>query len=229
MLTIAFGGSLMWLVAGGFGVVAYIVRQRRLQAERDAIAAWAASRGYQPAERPAGDTPTLDADNGTAGPCYAVPVGDDDGALFAFSYSVGSGRDRVDVDTTVVQAQLSAGFPQFRVLPRHPRHLPPGPGGEQELDLESVEFHRDHQLLVARDGDREAVERLFDPETIVWWIGLGAGAPIVEYQLGCLVVRSGSALTGAAELDALVGQAQQIARRVLAEGLLHRPDAATPA
>ena len=108
-------------------------------------------------------------------------------------------------------------------MPRHARHLPPGPGDEQELDLESIEFHRDHRVLVGRDGDRNALMRLFDPETIVWWIGLGTEAPIVEYQTGCMVVRSLTALTERSELDTLVGQAQTIASRVLSEGLLHQP------
>jgi hypothetical protein len=111
------------------------------------------------------------------------------------------------------------------VLPRRARHLPPGPGDEQELDLESIEFTRDNRLLVGRTGDRDALLRLFDPETIVWWIGQAALAPIVEYQTGCLVVRSTRALTDAAELDTLVEQAQRIAKRVLAEGMLHQPGA----
>jgi hypothetical protein len=229
MLATPFSGYLIWIAFAGFAVVAYVARQRRLRAEEDAIETWAAGKGYPQTEQPIGSSPTLMADNGRPGLCFAVPVAEQGGALFAFSYTVGSGRDRVSVDTTVVQAELAAGFPHFRVLPRHPRNLPPGPGDEQELDLESIEFHQDHQLLVARNGDRDALMRLFDPETIVWWIGLGSLAPIVEYQTGCLVVRSSVALTDASELDMLVDQAQTVAKRVLAEGLLHQPDTAAGA
>jgi hypothetical protein len=151
-----------------------------------------------------------------------VPVGEQGGALFAFTYTVGSGRDQVTVDTTIVQAELAAGFPHFRVLPRHARNLPTGPGDEHEVELESVEFQRDHRLVAGRDGDRDALLRLFDPETIVWWIDQGRLAPMVEYQTGTLVVRSREPLTDDAEYESLLGQAQTVARRVLAEGLLHR-------
>jgi hypothetical protein len=223
MLATPFSGYLMYVVASGIGAVAYVMRRRRLQAEEDTIEAWAAGNGYALVEQPLGSTPTLGADNGRAGPCFAVPVGEQEAALFAFTYTIGSGRDQVTVDTTVVQAELAAGFPHFRVVPRHARHLPPGPGDEQELDLESIEFHRGHRVLVGRDGDRNALMRLFDPETIVWWIGLGTGAPIVEYQTGCMVVRSLKAVSDRSQLDALVGQAQKIASRVLSEGLLHQP------
>ena len=223
MLASPFSGYLMYVVVSGIAAIGYVARRRRLQAEEDAIETWAAGNGYAQVEQPFGSTSTLSADNGQAGPCFAVPVGEQEAALFAFTYTIGSGRDQVTVDTTVVQAELAAGFPHFRVLPRHARHLPPGPGDEQELDLESIEFHRDHRLLVGREGDRNALTRLFDPETLVWWIGLGASAPIVEYQTGCLVVRSLTALTDRSQLDTLVGQAQQIAGRVLSEGLLHQP------
>jgi hypothetical protein len=224
MLATPFTGYLMYIVVGGFAAIGYVVRRRRLQAEEDAIETWAAGNGYAPVDQPFGSTSTLSADNGQAGPCFAVPVGEQQAALFAFTYTIGSGRDQVTVDTTVVQAELAAGFPHFRVLPRHARHLPPGPGAEQELDLESIEFDRENRVLVDRDGDRNALMRLFDPETIVWWIGLGTDAPIVEYQTGCMVVRSLTALTDRSELDTLVGQAQKIAGRVLAEGLLHQPE-----
>ena len=90
------------------------------------------------------------------------------------------------------------------------------------MELESVEFQRDHRLVAGRDGDRDALLRLFDPETIVWWIDLGSLAPIVEYQTGTLVVRSTVPLSDGGEYDMLVGQAARIAGRVLAEGLLHR-------
>jgi hypothetical protein len=224
MLATPFTGYLIYVVVGGVAATGYLARRRRLRAEEDAIETWAATNGYLPVEQPIGSTSTLSADNGQAGPCFAVPVGEQEAALFAFSYTVGSGKEQVTVDTTVVQAELAAGFPHFRVVPRHAQHLPLGPGDEQEMDLESIEFHRDHKLLVGRDGDRDALERLFDPETIVWWIALGTGAPIVEYQNGCMVVRSLDALTDGSELDALVVRAKMIAGRVLAEGLLHKPE-----
>jgi hypothetical protein len=209
-------------LAIGFAAYRGYLRMQGREDRESAIETWAALNGYEMVDQPAGSTPTLEADNASAGPCFAVPVGEQDAALFAFTYTVGSGKDEVTVDTTVVQAELAAGFPHFRVLPRHGRNLPPGPGGEQQVELESVEFQRDHRLLAGRDVDRDALIRLFDPETIVWWIDLGSLAPIVEYQTGTLVVRSTVALTDGAEFDMLVGQAQKIAGRVLAEGLLHR-------
>jgi hypothetical protein len=224
MLATPFSGYLIYVVVGGIAAAGYMVRRRRLQAEEDAIETWAAGSGHARVDQPFGSTSTLSADNGRAGPCFAVPVGEQEAALFAFTYTIGSGRDQVTVDTTIVQAELAAGFPHFRVVPRHARHLPSGPGDEQELDLESIEFDRDNRVLVGRDGDRNALMRLFDPETIVWWIGLGRTAPIVEYQTGCMVVRSLTALTDPSGLDTLVGQAQKIAGRVLSEGLLHQPD-----
>jgi hypothetical protein len=206
----------------GFAAYRTYLRWQGRQDRENAIETWAALNGYGLVPQPAGSTPTLEADNGQAGPCFAVPVGEQGGALFAYTYTVGSGRDEVTVDTTIVQAELAAGFPHFRVLPRHGRNLPAGPGDEREVELESVEFQRDHRLLAGRDGDRDALLRLFDPETIVWWLDLGSLAPIVEYQTGTLVVRSTVPLSDGSEYDMLVSQAARIGRRVLAEGLLHR-------
>jgi len=50
---------------------------------------------------------------------------------------------------------------------------------------------------------------------------------VIEYQLGTLVVVSGHPCTTDVELDALAEQARYLARRVLAEGLLHRPGASS--
>ena len=132
-------------------------------------------------------------------------------------------------EATVVQAMLAAGFPHFRVVPRH-RFVAPAVDGwnEQEVQLESLEFARDHRLLAAPDGDREMLLRLFDPELIVWYLGLGSAAPVIEYGVGTLVVSAGRACGTDAEFDALLAQARHIAQRVLAEGLLHRPDTPTP-
>jgi hypothetical protein len=199
----------------------YLRIQGREQAE-SALESWAALHGYQLVSQPDGSTPTLAADNGRSGPCFAVPVGEQSAALFEFSYTVGSGRDQVTVDTTIVQAPLAAGFPHFRVVPRNGRQLPPGPGDEREVELESIEFQRDHKLLAGQNGDRAALEQMFDPETIVWWINQGSLAPIVEYQMGTLVVRSILPLSDAGGYDMLLAQAQKIAGRVLAEGLLHQ-------
>jgi hypothetical protein len=210
------------LAFAGFAAYRGYLRLQGREDRENALETWAALNGYDLVPEPDGSTPTLEADNGSAGPCFAVPVGEQGGALFAFTYTVGSGRDQVTVDTTIVQAALAAGFPHFRVLPRHGRNLPIGPGDEHEVELESVEFQRDHRLVAGRDGDRDALLRLFDPETIVWWIDLGSLAPIVEYQMGTLVVRSTVPLSDGDEYDMLVDQAARIAGRVLAEGLLHR-------
>jgi hypothetical protein len=199
----------------------YLRMQGREQAE-SALESWAALNGYQLVPQPDGSTPTLAAGNGRSGPCFEVPVGERSAALFAFSYTVGSGRDQVTVDTTIVQALLAAGFPHFRVVPRDAHRLPPGPGDEHEVELESIEFQRDHKLLAGHGGDPAVLERMFDPETIVWWINQGSLAPIVEYQMGTLVVRSTLPLSDASEYEMLLGQAQTIAGRVLAEGLLHQ-------
>ena len=62
------------------------------------------------------------------------------------------------------------------------------------------------------------LERVFDPETIVWFINLGADAPVIEYQEGTLVVAARRcSMTGAA-CDALLGQAQYMAGRLQAAG-----------
>src|SRR5437879_2567066 len=143
----------------------YLRLQGREQRE-DALDTWAALNGHQLVDEPAGSTPTLTADNGQAGPCFAVPVGEMGAAVFAFTYTVGSGRDQVTIDTTIVQAELAAGFPHFRVVPREAHRLPSGPD-ESEVELESVEFQRDYRLMAATHGDRDALLRLFDPETIV--------------------------------------------------------------
>lgn len=61
----------------------------------------------------------------------------------------------------------------------------------------------------------------------MWLINLGRAAPVIEYRLGTLVVVSGHPCTTDVELDALAEQAQYLAGRVLAVGLLHRPGASS--
>jgi hypothetical protein len=113
------------------------------------------------------------------------------------------------------------------VVPRHGFVAPSAGWDEQELHLEPAELEADFRVLVGRDGDRQALVELFDPETIVWLITLGRAAPVIEYQLGTLVVVSAHPCTTDVELDALAEQARYLAGRVLAEGLMHRPGASS--
>ena len=205
-----------------FGLFRAYLRMQARDERENALETWPAQNGFESSYQPTGSTPTLEADNGHAGPCFAVPVGEQEAAMFAFSYTIGSGRDQVDVETTLVQAVLAAGFPHFRVLPAHADRLPPGPGDEHEVQLESIEFQHAHRLLAARGGDLDALMRLFDPEMIVWWLDQGSLAPIVEYQMGTLVVRSTVPLDESAQYDMLLAHAQKIATGVLAQGSLHR-------
>ena len=218
MLATPITGYLMWFVFAGAGIAAYIARTRRWRAEEESIESWAAGKGYQPASPGFASTAMRQATNGHVGPCFTVPIGGGDGELFAYTYTIGSGREQRTVDTTLVQANLAPGLPQFRVVPRHANDLPSGPWGDREMDLESVEFHDDHRLLVDHDGDREVLERVFDPETIVWFINLGADAPVIEYQEGTLVVAARRCCMTGAACDALLGQAQYMAGRLQAAG-----------
>src|SRR5262249_45609843 len=127
MLATPVTGYLMWFVFAGVGIAAYIARTRRWRAEEESIESWAAGKGYQPGARGFAAPPLRQATNGHVGPCFTVPIGDGDGALFAFTYTIGSGRDQRAVDTTLVQANLAPGLPQFRVVPRHANDLPSGP------------------------------------------------------------------------------------------------------
>jgi hypothetical protein len=201
-----------------------------------AAAGWAARNGFVPADPPPpAATPTLQLPGGEASDGWQVPIGDGTGTLFRWTWSIqhestfterelGIGGPVRLGDVTVVQALLAAGFPHFRVVPRH-APVPHAAGwDEQEVDLESVEFSTRFRLLAGRGGDREALLRLFDPETIVWFVQLGGAAPTVEYGMGTLAVSSRHRCTADAEYEALLETAQRIARRVLAEGLLHVPD-----
>jgi hypothetical protein len=219
MLATAFTGYLMWFLFAGIGIAAYIARQRRLRAEDESIESWAAGKGYQPSQPGFASTPMRHADNAHVGPSFAVPVGGGEGELFAFTYTIGSGRDQRHVDTTLVQTDLAPGLPRFRVVPRHANDLPGGPWGDREMDLESVEFHDQHRLLVDHDGDREVLERVFDPETIVWFINLSADAPVVEYEGGTLVIAARRCCMTGAACDALLGQAEYMAGRLQAAGV----------
>ena len=87
------------------------------------------------------------------------------------------------------------------MVPRHGFVAPSAGWDEQELHLESVELDAEFRVLAGRDGDRQALLELFDPETIVWLINLGRTAPVIEYQLGTLVVVSQHPCTTDVELD----------------------------
>jgi hypothetical protein len=208
----------------------------RSPAAADDAADWAVRKGLLPAEPPPpASTPTLELPGGEAGDCWEVPVGDGTGTLYAWTWVLEDDRSLTQRElgvsvglrlgrTTVIQALLAAGFPHFRVVPRHGFVAPAAGWDEEQIDLESVEFGRRFRLLAGRDGDREALLRLFAPETIVWFLQLGDTAPAIEYGMGTLVVSSRHPCTTDAEYEALLDTAQRMAKAVLAEGLLHRPD-----
>ncbi|HET6847503.1 MAG TPA: hypothetical protein VFH74_01515 [Gaiellales bacterium] len=204
----------------------------------DTAAAWAVRKGFLPGEPPmTGATPILRLPMGEASGCWEVPIGDGSGTLFRWTWVVEDDRSPMmrelnepvgmrTAEVSVVQAMLAAGFPHFRVVPHRGFVAPAGDWDEEPVELESVEFGQRFRLLAGHDGDREALLRLFDPETIVWFIGLGEAAPVVEYGLGTLDVATRYACTTDVEHEALLEAAQRIAKRVLAEGLLHQPDPA---
>ena len=228
-----------------FAVVAYAgyrwYAQSSARSNLDEAVAWATARRLLPGDMPTpGATPTLSLPGGEAHDPWEVPIGDGTGSLYGWTWMIADDRSLTARElnmpiglqlgsTTIVQAMLAAGFPHFRVVPRHGWVAPSGGWDEQEVQLESVEFSNDFKLLAAHDGDHEMLLRLFDPDTIVWFIGLGSIAPVIEYQLGTLAVVARHACTADNEFDALLEQAQHIAQRILAEGLLHRPDAAASA
>jgi hypothetical protein len=209
--------------------------------ETDQSLSWAMRRGLIPGEPPQiGSTPMLRLSDGQAHDCWEVPIGDGSGTLYRWTWTLADDRSATAREmnlqiglrlgeVTVVQAMLAAGFPHFRVVPRHGFVAPSGGWDEQEVQLESVEFGQQFKLLAGSDGDHQALLRLFDPETIVWSIGQGDLTPVIEYQLGTLVVSSRYACSSDVEYDSLLEHAQRIAKRVLAEGLLHQPDAAAGA
>jgi hypothetical protein len=224
---IAFAGYRYWSASGGV--------------EDDQSVSWAMRRGLIPAEPPqTGSTPMLQLPDGQAHDCWEVPIGDGSGTLYRWTWTLADDRSatarQMDLqiglrlgEVTMVQALLAAGFPHFRVVPRHGFVAPSGGWDEQEVQLESVEFAAQFRLLAGKDGDRDALLRLFDPETIVWFVSQGALMPVIEYQLGTLVVSSRYPCSSDVEYDSLLEHAQRIATRVLAEGLLHQPDAAAGA
>jgi hypothetical protein len=211
-------------------LVSYIGYRYWAQAQRSAeidsaTSAWALREGLVPGTPPeAGSTPTLSLPEGSAHDCWQLPIGDGSGTLFRWTWMIQEGSEAHMGEATVVSAMLAAGFPHFRVVPRHGFVAPSAGWDEQELHLESVELEADFRVLAARDGDRQALLELFDPETIVWLINQGRAAAVIEYQL---VVMSQHPCTTDVELDALAEQARHLASRVLAEGLLHRPGASS--
>jgi hypothetical protein len=214
-------------------LAAYVGYRYWAQAQRSAeidsaTSAWALRNGLAPGTPPAaGSTPTLSLPEGSAHDCWQLPIGDGSGTLCRWTWMIQEGSEAHMCEATVVSAMLAAGFPHFRVVPRHGFVAPSAGWDEQELHLESVELEAEFRVLAARDGDRQALLELFDPETIVWLINQGRAAPVIEYQLGTLVVVSQHPCTTDVELDALAGQARHLASRVLAEGLLHRPGASS--
>jgi hypothetical protein len=205
-------------------------------ADVDNAAVWAVRKGFLPADAPPpASTPTLELPDGQASDCWEVPVGDGTGTLYEWTWVIADNRSLTERElgvqagmqmgrTTVIQALLAAGFPHFRVVPRHGFVAPAAGWDEERVELESVEFGQRFRLLAGRDGDREALLRLFSPETIVWFLQLGDAAPVVEYGMGSLVVSSRYACTTDLEYESLLESAQHLATAVLAEGLLHRPD-----
>jgi len=229
MLATSVTGPLVWIGFIGVGVVGWIARRRKLRAEEQSIEGWAASHGYPQTDVVLGRTPVLSAVGGDPGPAFAVPIGDRTGALFPFSYTIGAGRDSKDVDTTVVQVDAPPGVPPFRVVPREGSDVPDRTYGEEEMELESIEFQRDHQLLVERGADRTALERLFDPPTIVWFINQGSAAPVVEYADATLAVVARSCCMTGTDCEALLGQAQYLTTRLDAVAAAPLPDSPTTA
>jgi len=223
--------SVFMLLPLGFvllGLYRLVTRSQAREEAQNTVAVWAAWNGYGPGDHPStGATPTLSIPAATAGEAFQVPMGATQGALFLWSWPVEDRGETLPLSTlevTVVQAMLAAGFPHFRVVPRH-GWVAPSTLEEREVQLESVEFSASFRLLAGRDGDQQALVRLFDPSTIVWLIGLGETAPVIEYQLGTLAVVSRHPAETDVELDALVEQARHVAERVLAEGLLRNPAA----
>ena len=201
--------------------------QAREEAQ-NTVATWAAWNGFGPGGYPhTGTTPTLSLPGGSAGDTYEVPLGTTTGTLFLWSWTVDDRNQPMGSRTyevTVVSATLAAGFPHFRVIPRHGQAAPSNLD-EHEVELESVEFSSQFKLLAGGDGDQQALVSLFDPETIVWFINQGETAPVIEYQLGTLAVVTRYPAETDVELDALVEGARRMAERVLAEGLLRNPAA----
>jgi hypothetical protein len=187
-------------------------------ASDDPIGGWAVMNGYEVCEQPSiGTTELLRRDDEVVGSPYAVPVGPQGGAMYQLLINVGSDRQPEFVPMVVVQALLAAGFPQFSVyatgdgLPK-PLVRP----GMRTVDFESADFAERFHVVVDRDAPDERVRRLFDPETLVWWID-ACGGLRVEYEYSCLCV---ARLPGGgwAELDAHLAAAQSVADRVVEAG-----------
>jgi hypothetical protein len=188
-------------------------------ASEDPIGGWAVMNGFEPCERPAiGSTELLRHDRDeVVGLPYAVPVGPQGGAMYQLLVNTGTDRDPELVEMVVVQALLAAGFPQFSVyaagdgLPK-PLVRP----GMRTVEFESADFAERFHVIVDKDAPDERVRRLFDPESLVWWIDTCAGLRI-EYEYSCLCV---ARLPGGgwAERDAHLAAAQSVADRVVEAG-----------
>jgi hypothetical protein len=117
----------------------YWARAQRSAEIDSATSAWALREGLVPGTPPpAGPTPTLSLPEGSAHDCWQLSVGDGVGTLFRWTWVIQEGRDVRVGEATVVAATLAAGFPHFRVVPRHGFVAPSADWDEQELHLESV-------------------------------------------------------------------------------------------
>jgi len=199
-----------WRMMQGSGTVA---------ASEDPLGGWAVMNGGEPCERPSiGSTELLRHDNDEVlGLPYTVPVGPQGGAIYQLRINTGTDREPSFVELVVVQSFLAAGFPQFSVfagddgLPR-----PTLQTGMRTVEFESADFDQRFHVVADDDAPDERLRRLFDPETLVWWVDNCAGLR-VEYEYSCLCVarRPGG---GWADLDALLATAQSIADRVVEAG-----------
>jgi hypothetical protein len=178
---------------------------------------WAGFNGYEASEAPiVGRTPLLRLD-GERRHVHAVPTGPQGGVIYRYAYETGSGSDRESVDLIVVQTLPAAGFPHFRVEPRHGAPSGVSARCERDVELESAEFTERHRLTVDDRCAPERIRRLFEPDLIVWWLE-NAGDTLVECEMGTLVV--GSTTAGSwADLDRLVEIARHVGERVIEAGL----------
>src|SRR5262249_27433728 len=141
-------------------------------ASDDPIGGWAVMAGFEPCPRPSiGTTAVTRMSDQGVGECYEVPVGPQGGAMYQLLVHVGSDREPEFIPVVVVQAVLAAGFPQFGVYPKSdglPREMTHP--GMRKVEFESAEFADQFHVIADDDAPDERLRRLFDPETLVWWL-----------------------------------------------------------